>query len=105
VEQIKLLKLANSELGTANKSSTKQAKSLATENEKLAADYKELEEANQRNSSRGHGKGTKKRNELKAEQRVNVSNQIKWFVKAVLFCTHKEILLEAVERAPKSETN
>jgi hypothetical protein len=94
VEQIKLLKLANYELGTANKSLTKKAKSLATEKDKLAADYKELEEANQQNSSRGRGKGTKKQNELKAKQRVDISNQIKWFVKAVLFRTHKFVLLD-----------
>lgn len=92
LEQIKLLKSANSELGTANKSLTKQAKTLVTEKDKLAADYEELE-ANQRiSSTRGRGKGAKKRNELKAEQREDINNQIKWYVKAVLFRTHKFVL-------------
>ncbi len=98
LDQIKAIKATNNELYSANRILAKsnkdlvdKNKALTDENTKLVEDYEGLEQTSKEVSTttRQNRGGTKARNPRKDEIKDDVKKQIAWFVKAVLFRTHK----------------
>ena len=111
LDQIKAIKGNNSDLFNQNKILHKtnkdlvvEIKELRDENTKLVEDYEELEQTSKEvlTTTRQNRGVTKAQNPRKDEQKEDVKKAIAWFVKAVLFRTHKFVQPgDALEKATK----
>ena len=101
LDQIKGIKNTNTELYAANRILHKENKELMAQNKglinkntKLVQDQDKLEQAAKEGltTTKPNPGAAKAQTHLKAKQRDDIKKQIAWFVKAVLFCTHKFVL-------------